>query len=191
MSDAERITTQKVWSVDEMQRRLRKLHALMDRESLDAVILTSLHNVLYYTGFFCPPFGRLHSAVIPRKGEPALIVSLIEDVRPWHCCYFKDIRPFHDWEMSPLENNVRLFDEVLHDNGIRSGRLGYEEDSVSVGFKALIDGALGGFEFVDVALRHHAPAPGQVGGGDLPSSAKAFRSASRGATRRWKRSSRA
>ena len=31
------------------------LHALMDEKSLDAVILTSLHND--YTGFFCPPFG--------------------------------------------------------------------------------------------------------------------------------------
>ena len=125
VTDAERITTQKVWSVDEMQRRLRNLHALMDRESLDAVILTSLHNVLYYTGFFCPPFGRLHSAGRPEKsGEPTLIVSLIEDVRPQHCCYYEDIRPFHDWEMSPLENNVRLFDEVLRDNEIRNGRLG-------------------------------------------------------------------
>ena len=32
-----------------------------------------------------------------------------------------------------------------------TGGWGYEEDTVSVGFKALIDGALGGFEFVDVA----------------------------------------
>ena len=151
MTDAERITTQKVWSVGEMQRRLRNLHALMDEKSLDAVILTSLHNVLYYTGFFCPPFGRLHSAVIPRTGEPALIVSLIEDVRPQHCCYYEDIRLFHDWEMNPLENNVRLYGEVLRDNGIASGRLGYEEDSVSVGFKAMIDRALGDFEFADVA----------------------------------------
>ena len=89
--------------------------------------------------------------MIPRNGEPALIVSLIEDVRPRHCCYYEDIRLFHDWEMSPLENNVRLFDEVLRDNGIASGRLGYEEDSVSVAFKAMIDRALGGFEFADVA----------------------------------------
>ncbi len=151
MPDAEAIATQKIWTIGEMQRRLANLHVLMDEMSLDAVILTSIHNVLYYTGFFCPPFGRLHSAVIPRRGEPALIVSSIEDERPAHCCYFADIRSFHDWAMSPLQNNVRLFDEVLSDNGIRSGRLGYEEDTVSVGFMALIDATLDGFEFVDVA----------------------------------------
>ena len=151
MTGTERITTQKVWSVGEMQRRLRNLQTLMDERSLDAVILTSLHNVLYYTGFFCPPFGRLHSAVVPRKGEPVLIVSLIEDLRPQHCCYYEDIRLFDDWEMSPLENNVRLFGEVLRDHGISGGRLGYEEDSISVSFKAMIDSALGGFEFADVA----------------------------------------
>jgi creatinase len=147
----ETVATQKVWTISEMQRRLEDLYALMDERSLDAVILTSVHNVLYYTGFFCPPFGRLHSAVIPRKGEPALIVSTIEDLRPRHCCYYEDIRPFHDWEMSPLDNNLRLYAEVLTDNGIAGGRLGYEEDSVSVLFKREIDRRLSNFELVDVA----------------------------------------
>ena len=82
--------------VGEDRRAHDVLKAPRDEKSLDAVILTSLHNVLYYTGFFCPPFGQLHSAVVPGGGEPALIVSLIEDVRPRHCCYYEDIRPFHD-----------------------------------------------------------------------------------------------
>jgi len=147
----ETVATQKVWTIAEMQRRLNNLHALMDEKSLDAVILTSIHNVLYYTGFFCPPYGRLHSAVIPRKGEPALIVSTIEDLRPGYCCYYEDIRLFHDWEVSPLDNNLRLYEEVLRDNGILRGRLGYEDDSVSVGFKRKIDARLKTFELIDIA----------------------------------------
>ena len=147
----ETVATQKIWTIGEMQRRLQNLYALMDEKSLDAVILTTLHNVLYYTGFFCPPYGRLHSAVIPRKGEPALIVSTIEDVRPQYCCYYEDIRTFHDWEMSPLDNNVRLFDEVLRDNSIHSGQLGIEEDAVSVALMRTLDERLGGFSFVDIA----------------------------------------
>lgn len=147
----ETIATLKVWSVAEMQRRLDSLHELMDEKDLDAVIFTSIHNVLYYTGWYCPPVGRLHSALIPRKGEPALIVSTIEDLRPFYCFYYEDIRHFHDWDMSPVDNNIRLYDEILRDNGIFSGRLGYEEDTASVQFRRKMNDKLGRFQFTDVA----------------------------------------
>ena len=142
--------TQKLWSREEMRRRLDNLYDLMDEAGLDAVFLTSVHNVVYYTGFYCPPYGRLHSAVIPRHGEPALIASLIEDERPALCCYYDDIRLFHDWEMNPTDNNIRLLKEVLADNGIACGRLGYEEDVCPVALKRLLDERVPGFEWADV-----------------------------------------
>lgn len=148
---SESIATIKIWSVDEMQRRMRGLYKIMDEKQLDAVILTSIHNVLYYTGFYCPPVGRLHSAVIPRKGEPALIVSTIEDLRANANCYYADVRLFSDWDMSPQENNIRLYKEVLRDNAISSGRLGIENDTVSIEFKAMLDSAFPKYEFTDVA----------------------------------------
>lgn len=147
----ETIATLKIWTVAEMQRRLDGLHELMNEKNLDAVIFTSIHNVLYYTGWYCPPVGRLHSAVIPRNGEPALIVSSIEDLRPFYCCYYEDIRHFHDWDMDPVDNNIRLYDEILRDNGIRSGRLGYEEDTATVKFRQKLDDKLSRFEFIDIA----------------------------------------
>lgn len=150
-SITETVATLKVWSVAEMQRRLNGLYELMDEKGLDAVVLTSIHNVLYYTGWYCPPVGRLHSAVIPRRGEPALIVSTIEDLRPNYSCYYEDIRRFHDWDMSAEENNLRLFGEILRDNNVRSGRLGYEEDTVSVRFKQKLDDQLADYEFCDIA----------------------------------------
>ncbi len=145
------IATQKVWTTSEMQRRLNGLHALMDEFSLDAVLFTSIHNVLYYTGWYCPPVGRLHSALIPRKGEPTLIVSTIEDLRANYCCYYEDVRHFHDWEMSPEDNNVRISGEVLSDYNITSGRLGFEIDSVSVQLKEKFDNHFSDFELIDVA----------------------------------------
>jgi creatinase len=150
-SITESIATQKVWTAGEMKRRLTGLYEIMDEKGLEAVIFTSIHNVLYYTGFYCPPVGRLHSAVIPRKGEPALIVSTIEDLRANYCCYYKDIRHFPDWDMSPMDNNIRLYLDVLKDNGISSGRLGYEEDTVSVQFQQKLSDKLGVYDFVDVA----------------------------------------
>lgn len=143
--------TLKVWSVKEMKRRLTNLHSLMDKKGLDAVIVTSIHNVLYLTGWYCPPVGRLHSAVIPRKGEPALAVSTIEDLRPRFCCYYEDIRWFNDWDRSAQANNVRIWADVLKERGISSGRIGLELDTVSVQFLADIKEKLPKFEFVDIA----------------------------------------
>lgn len=147
----EKISTIKIWSVEEMSRRLRNLHQIMDEKGLDAVILTSIHNVLYYTGFYCPPVGRLHSAVIPRRGEPALIVSTIEDLRANFNCYYEDVRHFSDWDMSPEDNNIRLYKAVFADNGIRSGRVGIETDTVSMELDAKLRKNFPGFEFTDVA----------------------------------------
>lgn len=143
--------TLKLWSTGEMARRLKNLQRLLEEKDLDAAILTSIHNVLYYTGWYCPPVGRLHSAVIPRKGEPALIVSTIEDTRPRYCCYYDDVRLFDDWSMSPQSNNIRLYTEILRDRGIARGRLGIETDTVSIAFKAMLDEKLKGFDFVDVS----------------------------------------
>lgn len=145
------VGTLKVWTVHEMKRRLTNLHSLMDKKGLDAVIVTSIHNVLYLTGWYCPPVGRLHSAVIPRKGEPALAVSTIEDLRPRFCCYYEDIRWFNDFHMSAQANNVRIWAEVLKERGISSGRIGLELDTVSVQFMAEIKEKLPKFEFVDIA----------------------------------------
>lgn len=147
----ERIATIKVWSIDEMRRRMRTLQKIMEEKQLDAVFLTSIHNVLYYTGFYCPPVGRLHSAVITRKGEPALIVSTIEDLRANFNCYYADVRHFSDWHMSPMDNNVRLYGEILRDNGVVPRRIGIEVDTVSIEFKAKLDKAFPNCEFVDVA----------------------------------------
>ncbi len=150
ISAKEPIATIKVWSEQEMRRRLSNLHALMDEKGLDAVILTSIHNVLYHTGFYCPPVGRLHSTIVPRGGEPTLIASTIEDLRTIYNCYYSDVRLFDDWERNAQESNLKIWGEVLNDHGISSGRLGIEEDVLPVQFMRRIEQDLKGFEFVDV-----------------------------------------
>ncbi|GIT54269.1 MAG: hypothetical protein Ct9H300mP16_14290 [Pseudomonadota bacterium] len=49
---------------------------------MDAVLVTSVHNTLYYSNFWMIPWGRLQGLVIPREGEPVLIAPRIEDDRP-------------------------------------------------------------------------------------------------------------
>ena len=42
----------------EYQNRLDKLRANISKNNLDMIILTSMHNIAYYTGFIYCSFGR-------------------------------------------------------------------------------------------------------------------------------------
>ena len=46
------------FSNTEYLQRLAKLRATMSDNSLDMIILTSMHNIAYYTGFIYCSFGR-------------------------------------------------------------------------------------------------------------------------------------
>ena len=47
--------------------RVSKLRSVMDQNGLDMVILTSMHNVAYYTGFIYCSFGRSYACVITQN----------------------------------------------------------------------------------------------------------------------------
>ena len=47
--------------------RVSKLRSVMDQNGLDMVILTSMHNVAYYTGFIQCSFGRPYGCVITQN----------------------------------------------------------------------------------------------------------------------------
>ena len=43
----------------EYQRRVNNLRTIMSKNNLDMIILTSMHNIAYYTGFIYCSFGDL------------------------------------------------------------------------------------------------------------------------------------
>ena len=46
------------FSNHEYENRLNKLRLVMDKKNLDIIILTSMHNIAYYSGFIYCSFGR-------------------------------------------------------------------------------------------------------------------------------------
>ena len=52
---------------NEYNDRVSKLRSVMDQNGLDMVILTSMHNVAYYTGFIYCSFGRPYGCVITQN----------------------------------------------------------------------------------------------------------------------------
>ena len=55
------------FSNKEYNQRVNKLRSLMDKENLDMIILTYMHNIVYYTGFIYCSFGRPYGCVITQN----------------------------------------------------------------------------------------------------------------------------
>ena len=103
-----------------MTRRLDHLKRCMEEKAVDAVLVTSVHNTLYYSNFWMIPWGRLQGLVIPREGEPVLIAPRIEDDRPVRMIgngsVFSDVRIYSD-NTSAIEGWVGLVGEILGERG--------------------------------------------------------------------------
>ena len=54
------------FSNKEYNQRVAKLRSVMDKDNLDVVILTSMHNIAYYAGFIYCSFGRPYGCVITK-----------------------------------------------------------------------------------------------------------------------------
>ena len=141
------------FSEQEMARRLDRLRRCMEDTGVDAVLVTSVHNTLYYSNFWMIPWGRQQGLVIPREGEPAVIAPRIEYDRPARMIgdgsAFSDIRIYTD-NASAIDGWVGLAREVLLERGIRAGRIGIEEDNVSITMHKALCAALPGLEFVEM-----------------------------------------
>jgi len=80
----------------EYQRRLNNLRAIMSKNNLDMVILTSMHNIAYYTGFIYCSFGRPYGCIVTTN-KISTISANIDASQPWrrsHC----DNVIFTDWK---------------------------------------------------------------------------------------------
>lgn len=75
------------FSSAEYERRVAGLRAIMAEAGLDAVLLTSMHNICYYTGFLYCSFGRAFGCVVTANSSTTVTPN-IDAGQPWrrsHC----------------------------------------------------------------------------------------------------------
>jgi len=80
----------------EYQKRLRRLQQHMQSEGIDAVVLSSMHNVAYYTGFLYCAFGRPYAAVVNASGVTTVSAN-IDAGQPWRRCFGENL-VYTDWQ---------------------------------------------------------------------------------------------
>ncbi|MFN3972028.1 MAG: aminopeptidase P family protein [Gemmobacter sp.] len=80
---------------DEYDDRLGGLRDLMELHSLDAVVLTSMHNVAYYSGFLYCSFGRPYACVVTPT-DCVVVAAGIDAGQPWRRSH-GDAVTYTDW----------------------------------------------------------------------------------------------
>jgi creatinase len=80
---------------EEYHARLSGLREIMEMHSLDAVVLTSMHNVAYYSGFLYCTFGRPYACVVT-PSQCVTISAGIDAGQPWRRS-IEDNITYTDW----------------------------------------------------------------------------------------------
>ncbi|MCV2877095.1 aminopeptidase P family protein [Rhodobacteraceae bacterium XHP0102] len=130
------------FSQDEYDTRLMGLRTIMDAQGLDAVVLTSMHNIAYYSGFLYCAFGRPYGLVVTAS-EAVVISAGIDAGQPWRRCACDGIT-YTDWQ----RNNY--WRAVAHVAG-KGKAVGYEADHLVLSQFALLNEFLAPKSTADVA----------------------------------------
>ena len=129
------------FSAAEMQRRQDGLKGILADLKLDACVLTSYHNICYFSDFLFCYFGRRYAFVMTL--DKATTVSAgIDAGQPWRRT-FGDNVTYTDWRR---DNYFHALQELLP----RARRIGIEFDHVTLDFRKLLEEAFPEAEFVDV-----------------------------------------
>ena len=84
------------FSAAEYERRLTALRQLMSDKGLRAVLLTSMHNVAYYSGFLYCSFGRPYACIVTETGCTTISAN-IDLGQPWRRSYGDNLI-YTDWK---------------------------------------------------------------------------------------------
>lgn len=134
------------FSEEEMQRRLDALRGVMVEQDLDAVVLTSQHNIKYYSDFLYTHFGRFY-AVVVTADDCCTISAGIDAGMPWRRSTGDNLI-YTDWGRN---NYPHAINTAIRD-WVTPRRVGLEFDGLSVHLYSAITTTIGPeVEFVDIA----------------------------------------
>ena len=133
------------FSRGEYERRIAKLRRHMAETDVAAVLLTSYHNINYFSDFLYCYFGRPYGLVVTQD-KHVTISANIDGGQPWRRS-FDDNLVYTDWRR---DNYLHAVSTVLEQAGVGRGRLGVEFDHLSLERAAQLQEALPLLEQVDI-----------------------------------------
>ncbi|SDO24719.1 creatinase [Lutimaribacter pacificus] len=126
----------------EYEARLRGLRRIMADTGAGAAVLTSMHNIAYYSGFLYCSFGRPYALVVT-EADCVTISAGIDAGQPWRRCHGDNIT-YTDWQR---DNFWRAVAHVAGENKI----IGYEGDHLTLQQRDKLEDVLSPLTMVDIA----------------------------------------
>ena len=133
------------FSKKEYDQRVTKLRSVMDKKNIDMVILTSMHNIAYYTGFIYCSFGRPYGCVITNN-KISTISANIDASQPWRRSHCENVI-YTDWKR---DNFLKAIVSIIG-RDIPPKTVGIENDHVTLDIKDKIGSILPFSVFKDIS----------------------------------------
>ncbi len=130
------------FSKAEYDRRLGALRKIMADRDIPAVLLTSMHNIAYYSGFLYCAFGRPYACVVTQDACTTVSAN-IDAGQPWRRSVEENVI-YTDWQRN---NYWRAVKQLVGS----PGRVGVENDHLTLAQRDLAMDFLGNVELVDIA----------------------------------------
>ena len=133
----------------EYKNRSNKLREEMSKNNLDMIILTSMHNIAYYTGFIYCSFGRPYGCVITNK-KVVTISANIDANQPWRRSAYDNVI-YTDWKR---DNFLKAIVSIIgRDKPPKN--IGIEYDHVTLEVENKLKSIFSFSNFGDVSKNHH------------------------------------
>ena len=135
------------FSNEEYNQRLNKLRSIMDKDNLDMIILTSMHNIAYYSGFIYCSFGRPYGCIIT-KNKIVTISANIDASQPWRRSHCENII-YTDWKK---DNFLKAITSIIDENKIPKN-IGIENDHITLEMNEKIQSIFSASAFTDISKK--------------------------------------
>ena len=129
----------------EYKNRISKIREVMSNKNLDMIMLTSMHNIAYYTGFIYCSFGRTYTCVITQK-KIVTISANIDAGQPWRRSHSDNII-YTDWKR---DNFLKAIVSIIGRNDPPKN-IGIENDHVTIEILNKIKSIFSFSKFVDIS----------------------------------------
>ena len=135
------------FSHKEYQDRVDKIRKAMSENEIEMAILTSMHNIAYYTGFIYCSFGRPYGCVITQN-KIVTISANIDASQPWrrsHC----DNVIYTDWKR---DNFFKAIKSII-DQKNEPKSIGIENDHITLEIKDKLNSIFENTIFKDISKK--------------------------------------